>query len=83
MFYAPDIQGRVDDLNKDTFLDRSMSFKDVIITNQLIILSASFELYSNNFFESFVSDRPKFLDSSTGKRNDEGNQFFSEITKIR
>lgn len=81
--YAPEVKGRLENLTKDRYLDRVPRYKDAVITNRLIILSASFELYLNNFVEAYLAARPKFYDQTTGKRTVAGDKLYGEVMKVR
>ncbi|BBK33937.1 hypothetical protein EDC65_3770 [Stella humosa] len=81
--YAPDVKGRLGMLTKDRFLERVPKYKDAVITNRLIILSASFELYLNNFIESYLAKRPKFYDNALKKRTPAGDKIYGEAIKTR
>lgn len=45
MFHVPKLRGRLQDLRKDTFLSRVAIYRQAVITNRLVVLSASFETY--------------------------------------
>ncbi|WP_454919282.1 hypothetical protein [Xanthobacter sediminis] len=81
--YAPDVRGRLGVLTKDSYLSRVSKYKDAVITNRLIILSASFELYLYNFVETYLAVRPKFYDQSLGKRTTVGDKIYGEVMKVR
>jgi hypothetical protein len=81
--YAPEVTGRLGTLTKDRYLERLPRYKEAVITNRLIILSASFELYLNNFLEAFLAARPKFYDQTTGKRTVAGDKIYGEFMKVR
>ncbi|WP_043608811.1 hypothetical protein, partial [Novosphingobium sp. B-7] len=51
--------------------------------NRLIILSASFELYLNNFVDAYLVARPKFYDQATGKRTVAGDKLYGDVMKVR
>lgn len=81
--YAPEVRGRLGSLTKDRYLERVPRYKDAVITNRLIILSASFELYLNNFVEAYLAARPKFYDQAAGKRTAAGDKIFGDVMKVR
>ncbi len=83
LFYAPTVKGRLDSLTKDMFLERANRYKEAIITNRVIILSAAFETYLSNFFDKYIMDRPKFFDTSTNQKTPAGNKIHGEIFKVR
>ncbi|MDD5389171.1 MAG: hypothetical protein PHD37_07485 [Gallionellaceae bacterium] len=83
MFYIPGIRGRLDDVKKDTFLQRASIYKQAIITNRIVVLSASFETYFANFLDAFIRSKPKLFDPATSARTDAGNKLYGEIIKIR
>ncbi|MFW7270025.1 hypothetical protein ACMAUO_19085 [Gluconacetobacter sp. Hr-1-5] len=81
--YAPEVKGRFGNLTKDEYLERVPKYKDAVITNRVIILSASFELYLNNFVEAYLAARPKFYDQGTGARTTAGDKIYGEVMKVR
>ena len=81
--YAPDVKGRLPTLRKDQYLSRVETYKDAVITNRVIILSASFELYLNNFIEAYMRNRPKFYDAGTSTRTPDGDKLYGETMKVR
>ncbi|NBC37549.1 hypothetical protein GTZ99_13420 [Novosphingobium sp. FSY-8] len=83
MVYAPEVQGRLDNLTKDQYLERVPRYKDAVITNRLIILSAAFELYLNNFVDAYLAARPKFYDPAVGKRTAAGDKVYGDVMKVR
>ena len=42
MFYVPKLKGRLEDLRRDTYLARLPLYRQAVITNRLVVLSASF-----------------------------------------
>jgi len=83
MFYCPGIRGRLEDTKKDTFLQRTASYRQAVITNRIVVLSASFETYFANFLEAFIQSKPKLYDSAIGARTAEGDKLSGEVMKIR
>lgn len=82
--YAHEVEGRLATLTKDRYLERVPRYKDAVISNRLIILSASFEVYLNNFFvEAYFAARPKFYDQATRKRTVAGDELYGEVMKVR
>jgi hypothetical protein len=81
--FAPEVRGRLGTLTKDRYLERVPRYKDAVITNRLIILSASFELYLNNFVEAYLAARPKFYDQANGNRTVAGDKVYGEVMKVR
>ncbi len=81
--YAPEVKGRLGNLTKDRFLERVPGYKEAVITNRLIILSASFELYLGNFVEAYLGARSKFYDLAAGKRTPAGDKVYGEVMKVR
>jgi hypothetical protein len=83
MFHVPKLRGRLQDLRKDTFLSRVGIYRQAVITNRLVVLSASFETYLSNFLDAFIQTKPKFWDKTAGSRTAAGDKFFGEVVKIR
>ncbi|MBB2154800.1 hypothetical protein HLH33_00500 [Gluconacetobacter diazotrophicus] len=81
--YAPEVKGRLGHLTKDRYLERVPNYKDAVITNRVIILSASFELYLNNFVDAYLAARQQFYDQATGKRTAAGDKIYGEVMKVR
>ncbi len=82
-FYSPQTKNRLGRVMKDDYLIRASGYKASVITNRIIILSASFELYLNNFIDSYIERKPKFYDKSTQKRTLAGDKLYGEVTKVR
>lgn len=83
MFHCPGIRGRLDDVRKDTFLHRANIYRQAIITNRIVVLSASFETYFANFLEAFMRSKVKLFDPATNTRTAAGNKLFGDIMKMR
>jgi hypothetical protein len=83
MVYSPEVQGRLHGLTKDRFLAKAREYKDSVVTNRVIFLSASFELYLNNFIESYIAQKPKLFDLATSRRTADGDKIYGEAMKIR
>jgi hypothetical protein len=83
LFYIPVAKGRLDSLTKDMFLERANRYKDAVITNRVIILSAAFETYLTSFVDKFIAHRTKLFDKSTQSKTQAGNTLHGEIFKIR
>lgn len=83
MFYVPQLRGRLEDLRRDTYLARLPLYRQAVITNRLVVLSASFEIYFFNFLDAFIKTKPKFWDETTAKRTPDGDKFIGEVKKIR
>jgi hypothetical protein len=83
LFYAPKLRSRLNDLKKDTFLERVNTYRQAVITNRLVVLSASFETYLSNFFDAFITTKPKYWNSAAATRTTAGDKLFGEITKQR
>lgn len=83
MFHVPKLRGRLQDLRKDTFLSRVAIYRQAVITNRLVVLSASFETYLSNFLDAFVQTKPKFWDKTAGSRTADGDKFLGEVVKVR
>jgi hypothetical protein len=50
MFYVPELEGRINALTRDAFLERSPGYRQAVVTNRIVILSAGFEAYFTSFF---------------------------------
>lgn len=83
MVYVPEIRGRIDDINKDRFLQRAGNYRQSIVTNRVVLLSASFENYFREFLEAYLRSKPKFFDSQAGGRTAEGDKVFGEVQQTR
>ena len=83
MFYVPKLRGRLEDLRRDTYLTRLPLYRQAVITNRLVVLSASFETYLSNFLDAFIKTKPKFWDKTSAKRTPDGDKFFGEVIKVR
>ena len=83
MFYAPELRGRLDDLKKDTYLGRVNNYRMAVITNRIIVLSASFETYLGNFIDAFIRSKPKLYSVANDERTPAGDKLYGEVTKIR
>lgn len=81
--FSPEVNGRLLTLTKDAYLERVSLYKEAVITNRIIILSASFELYLNNFIECYLNARPKFFDQNTNQRTVAGNKLYGDVMKVR
>ena len=83
MFYVPKLDGRLGDLRRDTFLERVNIYRQSVITNRLVVLSASFESYLSQFIDTYAKKKPKFWDSSKSDYTTEGNKFITNIRQTR
>lgn len=83
MFYVPRLRGRLEDLRRDTYLARLPLYRQAMITNRLVVLSASFETYLSNFLDAFIKTKPKYWDKAAAVRTPAGDKFFGEVIKIR
>lgn len=83
MFYVPKLDGRLRDLRRDTFLERVNVYRQSVITNRLVVLSASFEIYLSNFIDAFAKTKPKFWDSFKSSYTAEGNKFTGAVRQTR
>ena len=83
MFYVPKLDGRLRDLRRDTFLERVNVYRQSVITNRLVVLSASFEIYLSNFIDAFARKKPKFWDSVTSSYTADGNKFTGAVRQTR
>lgn len=52
LFYAPDLKGRINGLTRDIFLERAAGYRHAVVTNRIVILSASFEAYFSTFLDA-------------------------------
>lgn len=83
MFHVPKLRGRLNDLRKDSYLNRANTYRLAVIANRLIVLSASFEFFFLSFLDTFINTRTKFFDPTTSQRTKEGDKLFGEVIKIR
>ena len=83
MFYVPKLRGRLEDLRRDTYLARLPLYRQAVITNRLVVLSASFETYLSNFLDAFIRTKLKFWNEATATRTLDGDKFFGEVIKVR
>ncbi|POF85728.1 hypothetical protein [Pseudomonas putida] len=82
-FYAPELNDRLRDLTRSTFLERVDLYKEKVITNRAVILSAVFETYFSDFLDTYIKSKPKLFDKSSDSRTDSGNKFYGTIKKER
>lgn len=83
MFYCPNIQGRMRDTRKDTFLSRTDTYRQAVIKNRIVVLSASFETYFGNFLEAFIKSKTNLYDVVAVARKPAGDKLYGEVMKIR
>lgn len=83
MFHVPKLRGRLEDLRRDTYLARVTLYRQAVITNRLVVLSASFETYLSNFLDAFIKAKPKLWDKTAAVRTPDGDKFFGEVVKVR
>lgn len=83
MFYTPELQNRLRDLRRDTFLERVSIYQQRVITNRIVILSASFETYFSRFLDVYIANKPKFYDQANSCRTAAGNKLYGDVMKIR
>lgn len=83
MFYTPVLRGRLEDLRKDTYLSRVGTYRLAVITNRLVVLSASFETYFSYFLDAFIQTKPKYFDKAANARTPAGDKLLGDVTKIR
>jgi hypothetical protein len=83
MFYVPELRGRLRDLRRDTYLERVPLYRQAVITNRLVVLSAAFETYLSNFLDAFIKTKPKFWNKTASTRTPAGDKFFGEVIKVR
>ena len=83
MFYVPNLVGRLGDLRRDTFLERVNIYRQSVITNRLVVFSASFETYLSNFIDAFAKKKPKFWDAVTSNYTADGNKFIGTVRQAR
>lgn len=82
-FYAPELTGRLRDLTRSTFLERVEIYKEKVVTNRVVILSAVFETYFSDFLDAYIKSKPKLFDVCADVKTDSGNKFYSMIKKER
>ncbi|AYV45100.1 hypothetical protein CFHF_04240 [Caulobacter flavus] len=83
MFYAPELRGRINALTRDTFLERTPSYRHAVVTNRIVILSASFEAYFSSFLDAYIQSRAKLFDAAIGSRTPAGDKLYGEVRKVR
>ncbi len=83
MFHVPKLRGRLKDLRRDTYLARATLYRQSVITNRLVILSASFETYLSSFLDAFIRANPRLWDKAAAARTPDGDKFFAEIAQVR
>jgi hypothetical protein len=83
MFYAPELKGRINGLTRDVFLERSPNYRHAVVTNRIVILSASFEAYFTTFLDAYITNRTKLFDVTTGQRTAEGDKLYGDVRKAR
>lgn len=83
LFYVPELTKRLNDLKKDTFLSRVDAYRSTVITNRIVILSASFESYFSSFLDQFIKSKSKYFDKAAGVRTPAGNKIYGDTIKAR
>jgi hypothetical protein len=83
IFYVPELKGRINALTRDAFLERSPGYRQAVVTNRIVILSASFEAYFTGFLDAYIANRSKLFDLITGQRTTEGDKLYGEVRKTR
>lgn len=83
LFYCPDLPERLGDLRKDTFLQRSNRFRDTIISNRIVFLSAAFETYFRSFLEQYIQSKASLYDKSTNRNTTTGDKIYGDVMKTR
>ncbi len=83
MFYAPDLKSRINNLTRDVFLERSSSYRQTIVTNRIVILSASFEAFFTSFLDAYIANRTKLFNTAANKRTADGDKLYGDVRKAR
>jgi len=83
LFYAPDLRGRINGLTRDIFLERAAGYRHAVVTNRIVILSASFEAYFSTFLDAYIANRVKLSDPTTGQRTAQGDKLYGDVLKAR
>lgn len=81
-FHAPELKGRINALTRDAFLLRTPGYRQAVVTNRVVILSAAFESYFISFLDAYIASRQKFNDPATGKTA-AGNKLYGDVLKAR
>ena len=55
--YAPEAKGRIDDGTKDFFLERVEQYVDEVALLRVVLLSAAFEVFFDNFVDGYLKKR--------------------------
>ena len=83
LFYCPELEPRLGDLRKDTFIERAQRFKNTIITNRIVFLSAAFETYFRGFLDDYLRSKPSLFDKAANSRTAKGDKLFGDTMKVR
>ncbi|MFC7053843.1 hypothetical protein ACFQI3_14215 [Hansschlegelia quercus] len=82
-FYAPALSSRLKNFTKDEFLGRTHLYRTSIITNRVVIISASFELYFSRFLDLYIENRSKYFDQKSRVRTQRGDKLYGDVSKVR
>ena len=79
--YAPECKGRIDDTTKDFVLGRVIDLINSAVTPRVVLLSAAFESYFEEFFSQYLQARAKYY--VAGARTAAGNKVWGDVMKQR
>lgn len=79
--YSPECRGRIDDSRRDFVLDNVEHFISAAATSRVVLLSAAFESYFEEFLDEYLKARPKYF--AGGDFTRDGNKVRGEILKQR
>lgn len=79
--YAPECRSRIDDTKKDFVLDKMPLLISSVATSRIVLLSAGFESYFDEFLQSYLRNRPKFF--KDGSFTKDGDKAMGEILKCK
>ena len=83
MFYVPELKDRINALTRDVFLERAPGYRQAVVTNRIVILSASFEAYFTSFLDAYIANRRRLFDEATSQRTAAGDKLFGDVRKAR
>lgn len=82
-FWCPESANRINDVRRDTYLERLPQYVQYGVTLRVVLLSAAFEEYFEGFLATYLSARGKYWDKAKAERSSAGNKVWGEVMKQR
>jgi hypothetical protein len=82
-FWCPESAGRINDVHRDTYLERMPQYVQYGVTLRIVLLSAAFEEYFEGFLATYLSARAKYWDKTQAQRTTAGNKVWNEVMTKR